>query len=288
MELPSAYLTGGAESNNGALSSSNYLFNSSSPDADKISDLKGLKANLESRAGRVLHLIDLSRRTSLLQLTPFHVAHQLSIIEQSLFLQIKPQDLLNHHPPHQANPAIQASTDFFNYVTRIVEHSILSEPTAGNRASAIVQWAKVSKHLLQIRNVQTLRAVSAAMQTPPVARLKTTWGYVDPKRSSMKSIEQIRRLLSEQNNYYVYREWCARGGGTNLSDILGSLPASTTSGHASHPSLSHGTTGRLPRPAVPFFGVYIHDTYYLVAAMKKEGVVGRWYLVFSVHSDLYN
>ncbi|KAI9030476.1 hypothetical protein DFJ74DRAFT_472172 [Hyaloraphidium curvatum] len=263
-DVQSAYVAGNGDQT--TLSSSNYLFNSSSPDPDNVNHLKGLKATLEVRAGRVLYLIDLARRTSLLQLKPHHLAHQLTITEQLLFLQIKPQDLLNHHPPQNPNPAIQASTDFFNYIARIVEHSILSEPTLTNRARAIHQWAKVSSHLLQIRNVQTLRAVSAAMRTPPVVRLKKTWAVV-PKKS-MNSIEAIRSLLSEQNNYYVYREWCARGGGINISDILGSAPTSISSSH------SHGSALRLPRPAVPFFGIFIHDTYYLLAAMKKEGVVG--------------
>lgn len=262
--------TGSGEA--GVLSSSNYLFHAASPDPNNISHLKGLKATLEFRAGRVLHLIDMARRTTLLQLKAYHMAHQLSILEQSLFLQIKPQDLLNHHPPHNSNPAIQAQTDFFNFVARVVEHSILSEPNVGNRARAIHQWAKVSQHLLQIRNVQSLRAVSAAMQTPPVARLKKTWAIVPTK--SMKSIEQIRSLLSEQNNYYVYREWCARGGGINIADILGSAPAAMGPGGGSSHGHASSSTGRLPRPAVPFFGVYIHDTYYLMAALKKERVAG--------------
>jgi hypothetical protein len=202
---------------------------------DPLAPLRDMKAHLELGQGRVTHLMELARKTPIHLMKPHQVAHQLSILEQELFVQIKTADFIQHKPPTSPIPTVSASTDFFNFVSRIVESSILAEPTVTMRARVIYVWTKVANHLFQLRNMQTLKAITSAMSTPPIARLKRTWSIVPAK--SLRSIQLHQQFLSEQRNYAHYRDWLSKNA---------------------------------LRPTVPYVGLYIHDVYYVLAAVKKD------------------
>ncbi|KAJ3090736.1 hypothetical protein HK102_002831 [Quaeritorhiza haematococci] len=194
-------------------------------------------ALLLSKIGRLLVQIQLAATsTSILNFRPQLVAIELCLIEQSLFTKIHSSDFLVHHPPNNPAPSIQASTEFFNYLTRVVESTILEPVVATTRAELMHAWIKVASNLYQYRNMQTLKAIVSALGTPPITRLKRTWSLV-PKKI-MSTLKQLKELLSEQDNYYTYRDWMRRN---------------------------------ITRPMIPFLGIFIHDMTYLLAAAKKDG-----------------
>ncbi|KAI8923090.1 ras guanine nucleotide exchange factor domain-containing protein, partial [Entophlyctis helioformis] len=131
------------------------------------------------------------------------VAYQLTLIDHDLFCQVNPQDLLVHHPPQHPSPAIAAISDFFNYLTRIVEFSVLEHAEVNDRALIIHTWIKVGAQLQQLRNFQTLKAIMSAMGTPPILRLKKTWAIV-PKKS-LALMRTLKATVSEDENYSAYR-----------------------------------------------------------------------------------
>ncbi|KAJ1554082.1 RasGEF, partial [Nowakowskiella sp. JEL0078] len=178
------------------------------------------------------------------------IAFPLCQIEQSLFSRIQPEDILTHRPQttSQLNTfgslsgsAINESTDFFNYIARIVESSILESSFLNERASTINCWIKIASSLFQLNNLQTLKAVVSALGTPPILRLKRTWALVLKKQ--MVKLRQLQNLMSEQNNYSEYREWMK----VNSNN----------------------------RPMIPFIGIYIHDITYLAALSKKENLAPK-------------
>ncbi|KAJ3340368.1 RasGEF [Gonapodya sp. JEL0774] len=201
----------------------------------RLKALKEAHAAIQMGQGRVIALMDLARRTGLLHLRPATVAHVLAAMEQYVFLQITPEDLVRHRPPRNPCERVVKTTDWFNHVARAVESTILEQPLAAMRARVIHCWADIATELFKLRDMQTLKAVCSAMTTPPIARLRATWSVV-PHRS-IKALTEYRQLLSEEHNYWAYREWAGRNS---------------------------------VRPAVPFLGVYIQDVYYLVAVIKKE------------------
>ncbi|CAO3672164.1 unnamed protein product [Rhizopus stolonifer] len=87
---------------------------------------------------------------------------------------ISPEALLSHsgRSPH---PRMVASTDFFNFLTRTIEHSILLPQEACRRAVILNRWTKVASKLLLLSNYQTLKAIVSALGTPPVQRLRRIW-----------------------------------------------------------------------------------------------------------------
>ncbi|KAK4515679.1 Astra associated protein 1 Asa1 [Mucor velutinosus] len=173
---------------------------------------------------------------SILQFPPQLIAYQLTLIESSIFRGIPPEALLSHsaRTPHKK---IVASTDFFNFITRSIEHSILLPQEASRRAEIIHRWIKIATKLLALNNYQTLKAVISALGTPPIQRLRRTWECIPKKR--MGRLELLNTLMSECDNYRKYRE---------------------------HMGLERKRLWS--KPVVPFLGVFIHDVTYLHAAAK--------------------
>ncbi|RIA82652.1 hypothetical protein C1645_787919 [Glomus cerebriforme] len=171
----------------------------------------------------------------ILEFAPHMIAYQLTLIESAIFLEIDPAVLLTHSTKNP-DPKITASTDFFNYLTRVVERSILLPLEASSRAQIINHWVKVAVKLHELHNFQTLKAILAALGTPPIKRLKRTWACI-PKKSMVK-LEALSDMMSETRNYGKYRETIQR-------------------------------EGFLRKPTIPFLGTFIMDATYLLAAVKS-------------------
>ncbi|CAM0141831.1 unnamed protein product [Umbelopsis sp. WA50703] len=188
---------------------------------------------------------------SVLQFQPHLVAYQITLIEAAIFIEI-PVDCLLVHSARTPHPRIVASTDFFNYTTRIIEHSILLPQEASHRAQHINHWIKVAAKCQDLNNYQTLKAIVSALGTPPVQRLKRTWACIP--RKSMFKLEALNELMSERDNYGRYREHM---GMVNTGMINGRSVAQIKAEHAA-------------RPTVPFLGTFIQDITYLLAAVKSQ------------------
>lgn len=188
---------------------------------------------------------------SILQFQAHVIAYQITLIEAAIFDAIPPHALLEHSSKHP-HPRIVASTDFFNYITRCIEHSVLLPQEASSRAQLIHYWIKVASRCFDINNYQTLKAIISALNTPPVQRLKRTWAYI-PKKSTTK-LDALNELMSEANNYGHYREH------------MGMVTTSVVNGK----SVQLIRDEHYSRPTVPFLGTFIHDITYLLAAFKSS------------------
>ncbi|KAI8886244.1 ras GEF, partial [Backusella circina FSU 941] len=182
---------------------------------------------------------------SILQFSPHLIAYQLTLIESSIFRGIPCEALLSHstRTPHKK---IVASTDFFNYITRFIEHTILLPQEAPCRAKSISRWIKIATKLLALNNYQSLKAIVSALGTPPVQRLKKTWECIPKKH--MSRLELLSTLMSESNNYRRYREHMGLEKKTKQQQL--------------QVQQHHVWT----KPVVPFLGVFIHDVTYLQCA----------------------
>jgi hypothetical protein len=188
---------------------------------------------------------------TILHFQPGLVAYQITRIESAIFLAIPSHALLTHSAknPH---PRIVASTDFFNYVTRLIEHSILLPQEASTRAQHINHWIKVASKCQELNNYQSLKAIISALGTPPVQRIRRTWAYI-PKKS-MARLDTLSELMSEANNYGKYREH------------MGMVSTSVLNGR----SVNLIQAEHFKKPTVPFLGTFIHDMTYLLAAVQQS------------------
>lgn len=193
---------------------------------------------------RTLHVSATAVQT-ILQFRPQLVAYQLTLIDFSIFKSISTNALMEHSPktPH---PSIVASTDFFNYLTRFIEHSILLPEEASVRAQLVNHWIKISSKCLEFQNFQTLKAIVSSLGTPPIQRLKRTWSFV-PKKN-LTRLEVLNSLMSESCNYRRYRERL----GITLDGDQKNIEGLNVS-----------------KPVVPFLGTFIHDVTYITAFIKS-------------------
>ncbi|KAG0294399.1 hypothetical protein BGZ98_001784 [Dissophora globulifera] len=218
--------------------------------------------------------------TSVLEFPPYLLAYQLTLVESAIFLEIPHVALLTHSPktPHKS---ITASTDFFNYLTRMIEYSVLFPPEASARAQIINHWIKVAVKLHELENFQTLKAILCALGTPPIKRLKRTWSFL-PRKSTAK-METLSEMMSEDRNYGKYREMLnSLFAGTALaspevaspvfSDTSSSVSGSRFDILGSWSSSDIKTKEPVRRPVIPFLGTFIMDMTYLLAAVKKTSV----------------
>ncbi|KAI9496693.1 ras guanine nucleotide exchange factor domain-containing protein [Zychaea mexicana] len=193
-------------------------------------------AEVKQALNRVRHIhMTAHTLTTLLPFAPVLVAYQLTLIDSAIFRNIQPSALLNHHAPKSPHPAITASTDFFNYLTRVIEHAVLTPSEASGRAEQINFWIKVAIKCHDLKNFQTLKAIISALGTPPIQRLKRSWAYV-PKKS-MARLDVVNEIMTEHNNYERYRDRMARVVQQTFRE-----------------------------PVVPFLGVFMHDVTYLTSS----------------------
>ncbi|KAI8975236.1 ras guanine nucleotide exchange factor domain-containing protein, partial [Mycotypha africana] len=220
-------------------SSDNYVPNIPAPPLlathKRIQQLKCARQTLEKVRSLYMSAMTIP---SIMHFPPHLIAYQLTLIESSIFCAIPREALLTHssRTPHKK---IVASTDFFNYTTRFIEHSILLPQEAYRRAEIIHRWIKIATKLYLLHNYQTLKAVVSALGTPPIKRLRRTWDCIPKKK--MAKLEMLSHLMSETDNYQKYRE---------------------------HIQVEQNTCS-WTKPIVPFLGVFIHDVTYLYAANRR-------------------
>lgn len=195
---------------------------------------------------------------TILQFQPVLIAYQLTLMDSTIFRNI-PMDAILSHSPKTPHPSIVASTDFFNYLTRLIEHAILLQQEASGRAQHINHWIKVAGKCHELKNYQTLKAVISALGTPPIQRLKKSWSFV-PKKG-IHLLEDLSDLMSEASNYGKYRTRL----GLSQDDADAGLPEATVI--TRKPSMRKNSFNE---PTVPFLGIFIHDMTYLVAALSKK------------------
>ncbi|KAF9928338.1 RasGEF [Modicella reniformis] len=247
---------------------------------ENVSNYTSMISTVKATITKVRELIFRSASViSILEFPPYLVAYQLTLIESAIFLVISPSALLSHSPktPHRT---ITASTDFFNYLTRMIEYSVLLPTEASGRAQCLHYWVKVAVKLHELENFQTLKAVLSALGTPPIKRLKRTWSFVP--RKSMHKLETLSELMSEARNYGKYREMMNSLNAGTMTLSPGSAHHSTSAPGGKFDMLSlNGVTQSLSnfgfrtkeparRPMVPFLGTFIMDITYLLAAVKKS------------------
>lgn len=130
----------------------------------------------------------------------------------------------------------------------MVAFTILEGPTPIERSELVQHWIKVAYELLQCRNIQSCKAVVSALSTTPIMRLKKTWPLVSKKLSA--SLETMKNLLSEQENFNSYRLW---------------------------------QKSNMDLPGIPFIGIFLHDLAYIRCLKDSDpNKVKRMYEIFKV------
>ncbi|KAL5503013.1 hypothetical protein EMCRGX_G009888 [Ephydatia muelleri] len=92
----------------------------------------------------------------------------------------------------------------FNRLALLVPTEILEETTPQDRAKVISKYIKIALRCYKLRNYNSLKAILAGLHSGPVHRLEKTWKHVSTDRT--RTLDQLTRLMSEEDNCILYRE----------------------------------------------------------------------------------
>ncbi|XP_039292544.1 ras-GEF domain-containing family member 1B [Nilaparvata lugens] len=124
---------------------------------------------------------------------------------------------------------------WFDRLSYFVATHISQQTKSKGRAKALHLWIEVARHCLQINNFNSLMAILAGVNLPPIARLKKTWSRVD--RQELVILE------------------AAMG------------PSSQFSGYR---SLLQDAVQSPPQLLVPFFSLFVKDAYFLIEECSQQ------------------
>eukprot|EP01113_Clastostelium_recurvatum_P021560 TRINITY_DN2555_c0_g1_i5.p1 TRINITY_DN2555_c0_g1~~TRINITY_DN2555_c0_g1_i5.p1 ORF type:complete len:1072 (+),score=212.97 TRINITY_DN2555_c0_g1_i5:72-3287(+) len=176
-----------------------------------------------------------SVETDLADIDPEEIARQLTILDHSLFRQIKQWEFFGlnwtkkptseslHSMGESTN--IKNSTNNFNKISKWAVNEILRGETPKARASALTRIIQIAGHCRDLNNFNMVISLLAGLNSSPIARLHQSWPLI-----------KNRDLLSELNFLVDFD-----GNFRNMRGML----------HKVEP------------PAIPYLGMYLTDLVFI-------------------------
>ncbi|CEP64399.1 Ras family guanine nucleotide exchange factor BUD5 LALA0_S11e03224g [Lachancea lanzarotensis] len=188
---------------------------------------------------------------NLVELNPLEVAKQLSLVESTLFMEIKPGELLNQNQGSRkknasTSPDIERIVDFSNILSNYVIESVVTPRLALKaRVNRLTAWLSVALSSLYFRNFNTVATIMTALQSHVVGRLAVIWKALSDKHVEL--FHYLSKIIHPEKNYNVYR--------SKLKNLTaGFMPTGNMS-------------AKCHVPSVPFFALFLRDM-----AIVQEGL----------------
>ncbi|EPS42313.1 hypothetical protein H072_3719 [Dactylellina haptotyla CBS 200.50] len=165
---------------------------------------------------------------SVLDFDPLEVARQLTIIDQKIFCQITPHELLGKEWTKKQDCRAANVLEMTKLSTQMalwIAFTILNDPDPKKRAAVIKHWIKIADKLFEMSNFNTMMAIICALNNSTIVRLKKTWELVSPKTKA--ALEKLRSVVDPSRNYNELRTRtrnqlppCLPFLGTYLTDMV--------------------------------------------------------------------
>lgn len=144
---------------------------------------------------------------NLVNFNAFEIAKQLTLIESKIFLNIRPDELLNGNfqmNKSKLSPNISKSLKFTNLLSEYVLESILStEITFKKRIERFNSWLNVALSCYYLKNFNSLAAIIISLQNHIITRLETLIEHLPTKYFNL--FEDLKKVIHPNNNYKGYR-----------------------------------------------------------------------------------
>ena len=144
---------------------------------------------------------------NIIDFDPLELARQITLKVSALFCSILPEELLATEWQKRSgslavnvNALSKLSTD----LTNLVSDSILQLEEPKKRAATIKQWVKVAVRCLDLNNFDTLMAITAALKSATIQRMKKTWEVVSQKTRT--TLEGLTKVLDVSRNRAALRQ----------------------------------------------------------------------------------
>lgn len=166
---------------------------------------------------------------SMSSLNPKDVAQQITMIEQSLYFSIGPNELLDgnwkKNNKTEVAPHIVELIEWFNTIDMWVATEIVTQTVLKTRRAVLSRFIQLAEEFLALKNFNGVKEVVTALERPAIQRLANTWKGLDKRE--VASFESMRELMSMEANHNRYREVLKRSEppyipyvGVHLQDLL--------------------------------------------------------------------
>ncbi|KAF8319038.1 ras GEF [Clavulina sp. PMI_390] len=169
------------------------------------------------------------------EMDPLEVARQLTLMESELFSKIRGPECLARAEGGQAdNDNIKAVILMSNKVADWVNEVILEKEDPKRRALLIRHFILITDKCRMMNNFSTMAALVAALNSPPIRRLKRSWDSVNNRYIAL--LDDIEALMQAGKSLPEYRQMLSR----------------------------------VTLPCIPFIGVYLTTLTFIQDGMKDK------------------
>ncbi|KAK0569819.1 alanine transaminase [Tilletia horrida] len=156
---------------------------------------QGVHERLRMASDAILHMEDAK------------IAQELTEIAWSIFLNIKPRDLLRHalvHVSQRSDGPCMREIRHFNYVSAWVVNMILAQSKLKNRSRLLEKFRIIAGIVRDMNDYATLYCIIGALESQAIYRLEATRAAVEDKPST-KHFASLKMLMSPTKSYSAYR-----------------------------------------------------------------------------------
>ena len=173
---------------------------------------------------------------SLFMLDPLEAARQLYLIDFAYYSAIRPGEFIklawSRKDDVTRAPSVLQVIRRSTQLTSFVCHTILELRDMKSRSEMVRIWILIMDKCRQLKNFNTLMAITGGLMSSSIHRLQSTWRLVP--RKEVLLFEEIKELMSYRRNFGNYR------------DVLRGLAP----------------------PALPFLGIYLTDLTFIEEGNK--------------------
>eukprot|EP00117_Sycon_ciliatum_P043447 scpid39980/ scgid5386/ Ras-specific guanine nucleotide-releasing factor RalGPS1; Ral GEF with PH domain and SH3-binding motif 1; Ral guanine nucleotide exchange factor 2; RalA exchange factor RalGPS1 len=187
---------------------------------------------------------------NLLCIPPTVLAAQITLLDLPLFQAIPRKELQacdwNCKLKQNVSPRIVAFIAQFNQVCYWLVREILKVAEVKARCERLTHIIHLADALLELNNINSLKAVMSALSSQPVFRLSQTWDLLSKKDQA--TYTRLSNLLSEDNNkaaLRAYMETAARPCIPFLGMYLTDLLFLNTARQGADPTMAHTSKERM-------------------------------------------
>ncbi|KAK9376001.1 ras guanine nucleotide exchange factor domain-containing protein [Lipomyces chichibuensis] len=143
---------------------------------------------------------------NILDFDPLELARQITVKESRLFCKIVPEELLGQEFSKKAGKStavnVKAMSSLSTDLANLIGESILTGDVKV-RMNTIRHWIRVAEKCLELKNYNCLMAITCALQSSVILRLKKTWEILPPRYHSL--FAELKSIIVYEKNYASYR-----------------------------------------------------------------------------------
>lgn len=139
-----------------------------------------------------------TKQCSLLGFKSEHLAEQMTLFDNELFVKIEPSELLIWSRQQIEEPNLNKFTEHFNKMSYWARSRIIEENETKERERIAWKFIKVMKYLRKFNNFNSYLALLSALDSAPIRRL-------DWPKSITETLNEYSTLIDPSSSFRIYR-----------------------------------------------------------------------------------